>query len=64
MKVGDLVATRPSFGRAPWLMDHKREALGVVLKVQDEKTVLVAFSNDEGIRVVFPHLLEVVNESR
>ena len=64
MKVGDLVATRPSLGRAPWLMDHKREALGVVLKVQDEKTVLVAFSNDEGIRVVFPHLLEVVNESR
>jgi hypothetical protein len=57
MKVGDLV-------KAPNLMDHDG-SMGIVIGfVEDELGDIpeVLFAN--GSRYVFPHLLEVVNESR
>ena len=53
MKVGDLV-------RAPHLMDHDG-SVGIVIRIErDAAEVLFASSS----RYVFPHLLEVINESR
>ncbi len=55
MKAGDLV-------QAPWLMDHERKAIGVLIKFQDDQSSLVAFANNEGMRVVPTHLLMKVRQ--
>lgn len=57
MKVGDLV-------KAPHLMDHhgpSDESVGIVIGFEAD-AVKVLFAN--GSRYVFPHLVEVVSESR
>ena len=68
MKVGDLV-------KAPWLSDHDRHAVGVVLEIVCEDPdgfqsegpgmvrVLWINGNGQRHRHVFPHLLEVVSEA-
>ena len=66
MNVGDLV-------RAPWLSDHDRRAVGVVLEIVREDPdgfqpegpgiVRVLFANAKSQRYVYPHLLEVVSEA-
>ena len=53
MQVGDLV-------RAPHLMDHDG-SVGIVIRIECDAAE-VLFAN--GSRYVFPHLLEVINESR
>jgi hypothetical protein len=53
VKVGDLV-------KAPHLMDHDG-SVGIVIRIECD-TAEVLFAN--GSRYVFPHLLEVINESR
>ena len=53
MKVGDLV-------KAPHLMDHDG-SVGIVIRIECDAAE-VLFAN--GSRYVFPHLLEVINESR
>ena len=55
MKVGDLV-------KAPWLMDHDG-FVGIIVSKLDDKTFVVSFGAG-GVRVVFSHLVEVLNESR
>jgi hypothetical protein len=57
MKVGDLV-------KAPWLMNHNG-SVGLVIGFADRtprSAVKVLFTN--GLKIVFPHLIEVINESR
>ncbi len=53
MKVGDLV-------RAPYLMDHDG-SVGVVIRIECNAAEVLFAS---GSRYIFPHLLEIVNESR
>ena len=67
MKVGDLV-------KAPWLSDHDRHAVGIVLELVCEDPdgfqpegpgiARVLFANAESQRYVYPHLLEVVSEAK
>ena len=57
MQVGDLV-------KAPWLMSHDG-SVGLVIGFADRTpraAVKVLFTN--GLRIVFPHLIEVISESR
>lgn len=53
MKVGDLV-------KAPHLMDHDG-SMGIVISVE-RFTAEVLFPN--GLRCLYPHLLEIISESR
>ena len=64
MKVGDLV-------RAPHLIDHDPSAVGLLVEVGEtifkghiDRVARVIWANKEGACNVFPHLLEVVSESR
>ena len=58
MQVGDLV-------KAPTLMDHDG-SVGLVISFEEDELIdavpKVLFAN--GTRYVFPHLLEVISESR
>tara|TARA_Y100000034_G_C6739673_1_gene328158 strand:- start:406 stop:585 length:180 start_codon:yes stop_codon:yes gene_type:complete len=59
MKVGDLV-------KAKTLMDHDKDAIGVIIKYNPRfpGSATIYWSNGEGTRNVFTHLIEVLNESR
>jgi len=52
MKVGELV-------KAPYLCDHDKNNIGIVLEISSV-SVRVLWSNGEGEKNVFPHLLEKV----